>query len=76
MATVSIATWCSLRPIVLVDLLGIGHLTNSLGSLVLFQGIAFYVGAPIAGQYTPLLAHVRVTITHDLYINGLLIHVL
>ena len=43
------ATWTSLRPIVLVELLGIDNLTNAFGLLAMFQGVAFTVGPPIAG---------------------------
>ena len=43
------ATWTSLRPIILVELLGINNLTSAFGLLAMFQGVAFIVGPPIAG---------------------------
>ena len=45
------ATWTSLRPIVLVELLGLERLTNAFGLLAMFQGLAFCIGSPIAGLY-------------------------
>ena len=47
--TVSAAVFVSLRSILLVELLGIEMLTKSFGILILFQGIATMVGAPLAG---------------------------
>ncbi|CAH1796578.1 unnamed protein product [Owenia fusiformis] len=43
------STWVSLRPIILVELLGIEQLTSAFGLLAMFQGIAFSIGPPIAG---------------------------
>ena len=40
----------SLTSVVLVDLLGIGRLTNAFGLLLLFQGIATIIGPPFAGN--------------------------
>merc|ERR1712142_316843 len=45
------ATWTSLRPIILVELLGLRNFTTSLGFLTPFQGIAFLVGGPVAGLF-------------------------
>lgn len=42
-------TWTSLRPIVLVNLLGLDRLTNAFGLMAMFQGGAFCIGSPIAG---------------------------
>ena len=42
-------TWTSLRPIILVELLGLDNLTNAFGLVAMFQGLAFSVGPPIAG---------------------------
>ncbi|ELU07222.1 hypothetical protein CAPTEDRAFT_190146 [Capitella teleta] len=42
-------TWTSLRPIILVELLGLDQLTNALGLVAMFQGVAFSVGPVIAG---------------------------
>ena len=43
-----------LTPIVLVDLLGLGKLSNAFGWTLLYQGIGAVVGPPIAGQYKSL----------------------
>ncbi|CAH1104586.1 unnamed protein product [Psylliodes chrysocephalus] len=45
----SIAAYSALTPIILVDLLGIGKLTNGFGIIQLFRGIATLLGAPMAG---------------------------
>lgn len=45
-----IAVFVSLRSVLLVELLGLDLLTKSFGILILFQGIATMVGAPIAGK--------------------------
>ncbi|CAB3367154.1 Hypothetical predicted protein [Cloeon dipterum] len=47
----AIACFASLRSIILVDLLGLEKLTNAFGLLLLFQGIAASIGAPIAGAF-------------------------
>lgn len=46
-----ILTGCfaTLRSIVIVELLGLEKLTNAFGLLLLFQGIASIIGAPVAG---------------------------
>ena len=50
-------TWTSLRPIILVDLLGLDNLTNAFGLVAMFQGLAFAVGPPIAGMCPHLLLY-------------------
>ncbi|KAL0275611.1 UNVERIFIED_CONTAM: hypothetical protein PYX00_003413 [Menopon gallinae] len=45
----AVACFASLRSIVLVELLGLEKLTNAFGILLLFQGFAAAIGAPIAG---------------------------
>lgn len=45
-----IAVFVSLRSVLLVELLGLDLLTKSFGILILFQGIATMVGAPMAGR--------------------------
>lgn len=45
------ACFASLRSIVVVDLLGLDKLTNAFGLLLLFQGIAAIIGAPLAGAF-------------------------
>jgi len=37
-----------------VDLLGLEKLTNAFGLLLLFQGVAATVGAPLAGNYNDI----------------------
>ncbi|ELU07220.1 hypothetical protein CAPTEDRAFT_23618, partial [Capitella teleta] len=44
-------TWVSLRPIILVELLGLDQLTNALGLVAMFQGVAFSVGPMTAGIF-------------------------
>jgi len=44
------AVFASLRSIIVVDLLGLEKLTNAFGLLLLFQGVAATVGAPLAGN--------------------------
>lgn len=44
------AVFASLRSILVVDLLGLEKLTNAFGLLLLFQGVAAAVGAPLAGD--------------------------
>lgn len=38
-----------LTSVILVDLLGLDNLTNAFGLLLLFQGIASFIGPPIGG---------------------------
>jgi len=42
-------TWTSLRPIILVEVIGLDNLTNAFGLVAMFQGVAFLIGPPIAG---------------------------
>lgn len=44
-----LACFASLRSILLVDFLGLEKLTNAFGLLLLCQGIAAVIGAPLAG---------------------------
>lgn len=45
------ACFASLRSILVVELLGLERLTNAFGLLLLFQGIAACIGAPMAGEF-------------------------
>jgi len=45
----SLSAYISLTSVILVDLLGLDKLTNSFGWILLFEGVASLVGAPIAG---------------------------
>uniref|UniRef100_A0A182VVK6 Major facilitator superfamily (MFS) profile domain-containing protein n=1 Tax=Anopheles minimus TaxID=112268 RepID=A0A182VVK6_9DIPT len=45
----TIGAYVGLTSVILVDLLGLEKLTNAFGLLLLFQGIASFVGPPIAG---------------------------
>ncbi|KAJ8969652.1 hypothetical protein NQ314_001654 [Rhamnusium bicolor] len=47
----AISCFASLRSIVVVDLLGLEKLTNAFGLLLLFQGVAAIIGAPLAGAF-------------------------
>lgn len=47
----SISCFASLRSIVIVDLVGLEKLTNAFGLLLLFQGVAATIGAPLAGVF-------------------------
>ncbi|XP_076166600.1 monocarboxylate transporter 14 isoform X4 [Ptiloglossa arizonensis] len=47
----SISVFASLRSILVVDLLGLEKLTNAFGLLLLFQGVAAAIGAPLAGVF-------------------------
>ena len=47
----TIGAYVGLTSVVLVDLLGLDKLTNAFGLLLLFQGIASFVGPPIAGKF-------------------------
>ncbi|XP_045593400.1 monocarboxylate transporter 14 isoform X2 [Procambarus clarkii] len=45
-----VSAYISLSSIILVQLLGLAHLTNAFGLLILFRGSASMVGAPISGS--------------------------
>lgn len=45
-----LGTYVSLTSVILVDLLGIEKLTNAFGILLLFQGMASFIGPPIIGN--------------------------
>lgn len=47
----AISCFASLRSIVVVDLLGLEKLTNAFGLLLLFQGVAAIIGAPLAAAF-------------------------
>lgn len=44
-----IGVYVGLTSVVLVDLLGLAKLTNAFGLLLMFQGLATFIGPPIAG---------------------------
>lgn len=46
----TIGAYVGLTSVILVDLLGLEKLTNAFGLLLLFQGIASFIGAPIGGK--------------------------
>jgi len=46
----TIGAYVGLTSVILVDLLGLDKLTNAFGLLLLFQGIASFIGAPIGGK--------------------------
>ncbi|CAH0552981.1 unnamed protein product [Brassicogethes aeneus] len=45
----SIACLSALKSVILVDLLGLEKLTNAFGLLLLFQGVASFIGVPTSG---------------------------
>lgn len=47
----TIGAYVGLTSVILVDLLGLENLTNAFGLLLLFQGIASFVGPPIGGEF-------------------------
>lgn len=65
----TIGAYVGLTSVILVDLLGLEKLTNAFGLLLLFQGIASFIGPPFAGtlydftaSYTPGFVLAGVTI--------------
>lgn len=46
----TIGAYVGLTSVILVDLLGLENLTNAFGLLLLFQGIASFIGPPIGGK--------------------------
>lgn len=44
--------FAALRPVILAELLGVAKLTSSFGLVTLCQGLASFIGAPIAGDET------------------------
>jgi len=47
----TIGAYVGLTSVILVDLLGLDKLTNAFGLLLLFQGIASFIGPPIGGGF-------------------------
>lgn len=46
----TIGAYVGLTSVILVDLLGLEKLTNAFGLLLLFQGVASFIGPPIGGS--------------------------
>ncbi|XP_043278418.1 uncharacterized protein [Venturia canescens] len=65
----SISVFASLRSIIVVDLMGLEKLTNAFGLLLLFQGLAAAVGAPLAGAFMDVTGNYDASF----YISGALI---
>uniref|UniRef100_A0A1B0FGN1 Major facilitator superfamily (MFS) profile domain-containing protein n=1 Tax=Glossina morsitans morsitans TaxID=37546 RepID=A0A1B0FGN1_GLOMM len=68
----TIGAYVGLTSVILVDLLGLDKLTNAFGLLLLFQGVASFIGPPIGGwlydittSYAPafLLAGIMIAIS-------------
>lgn len=68
----TIGAYVGLTSVILVDLLGLNKLTNAFGLLLLFQGVASFIGPPIGGwlyditeSYSPafILAGVMIAIS-------------
>lgn len=56
----TVGGYVALRSVILVDLLGLNKLNNAFGLLMLFEGIATFIGPPLVGflydltsSYTP-----------------------
>lgn len=47
----TISSYVCLTSVVLVDLVGLDRLTNGLGLLFFIQGVATFVGPPLAGSF-------------------------
>ncbi|XP_022256260.1 monocarboxylate transporter 12-like, partial [Limulus polyphemus] len=47
----AIACFAALRSVITAELLGVEKLTNAFGLLLLFQGVASILGAPLAGKF-------------------------
>lgn len=45
----TISSYVCLTSVILVDLMGVNRLTNAFGLLLFIQGVATFVGSPIAG---------------------------
>ncbi|KAL1491788.1 hypothetical protein ABEB36_012332 [Hypothenemus hampei] len=65
----AISCFASLRSIIVVDLLGLEKLTNAFGLLLLFQGVAAVIGAPLAGAFTDITGSFDATF----YLSGSMI---
>ncbi|XP_033228377.1 monocarboxylate transporter 9 [Belonocnema kinseyi] len=61
--------YVGLTSVILVDLLGLDRLTNAFGLLLLFQGIASFLGPPIGGWLKDLLK----TVDPAFYLAGIMI---
>uniref|UniRef100_A0A0K8V1X2 Monocarboxylate transporter 5 n=2 Tax=Bactrocera latifrons TaxID=174628 RepID=A0A0K8V1X2_BACLA len=75
----TIGAYVGLTSVILVDLLGLEKLTNAFGLLLLFQGIASFIGPPIGGwmyditnSYGPAFLMAGITIA----ISGLMLFVI
>lgn len=47
----TISSYVCLTSVVLVDLIGVNRLTNAFGLLLFIQGIATFIGPPLAGKF-------------------------
>ena len=53
---VTSAAYVLLTTLVLADLLGADKFTNAFGLLLLFQGVATFIGPPVVGKNTSVLS--------------------
>lgn len=65
----SMSCFVSLRPIMVVELVGLDRLTNAFGLILLFQGVAACVGSPMAGEFFNATG----SYTASFYLSGSLI---
>jgi MFS family permease len=64
----TIGAYVGLTSVILVDLLGLDRLTNAFGLLLLFQGIASFLGPPIAGTVSHVYDEDSSHILHILHL--------
>jgi len=75
----TISSYVCLTSVVLVDLIGVDRLTNAFGLLLFIQGIATFVGPPIAGYFYDLTKRYDWTFTFCgvcLFISGAMLFVI
>jgi len=48
----SAGVYICLKPIILVDMLGLEKLSHAFGVTMMFQGIGSFVGPPLAGAFS------------------------
>ncbi|XP_060073577.1 monocarboxylate transporter 12-B-like [Ylistrum balloti] len=62
----AIASFVSLRSIIMVELMGIERLTNAFGLVTLCQGLSSFIGSPIAGALADVTGDYNITF----YLSG------
>jgi len=75
----TISSYVCLTSVILVDLVGLERLTNGLGLLFFVQGVATFVGPPIAGQLFDLTRRYDWTFAFCgicLFVSGIMLYVI